>query len=73
MQKEIFTKISVDCSTRVSTGKEIESLRYIISMIFSLLEQDKKEAIIYQLSQHSDNYSKKNLEMLLVFREKLIP
>lgn len=73
MQQEIYTNISVDCTTAHSTAKEIENLKYILSLMFSLMEQNKKEAIIYQLSQHSDDYSKANLEMLLAYREKLIP
>lgn len=72
MPETISTKISVNCESAYSTAKEIENLKYITSLIFSLLEQEKKEIIIYQLSQHNDDYSKKNLEMLTAFREKLI-
>lgn len=42
MQKEAMINIAVDCSSPSSTAKEIEALKYIITVIFSVLNQNKK-------------------------------
>lgn len=66
MQEEVFINITADCSTSNSTAKEIEALKYLITVIFSVLDQDEKNAIIYQLTEHINNpYIKSNIEMLL--------
>ncbi|EPL8246397.1 hypothetical protein Q0S35_22020 [Escherichia coli B15/O112:H1] len=42
MQKEVFINITADCSSPASTEKEIEALNYMITAIFSVLDQNEK-------------------------------
>lgn len=70
MQEEVSINITADCSTSNSTAKEIEALKYLITVIFSVLDQDEKNAIIYQLTEHTSNpYIKSNIEMLLPMKD----
>ncbi|MCN4926591.1 hypothetical protein MLH11_01230 [Escherichia coli] len=70
MQKEVFINITADCSSPASTAKEIEALKYMITVIFSVLDQNEKNGIIHQLNEHVNSpYIKSNLEMLLPMKD----
>ncbi|HAW3137260.1 TPA: hypothetical protein JLR89_005720, partial [Escherichia coli] len=68
--KETFINVTADCSSPNSTTGEIEALKYMIAVMFSVLDQNEKNAIIYQLTEHADNpYIKSNIEMLLPMKD----
>lgn len=70
MQKEVSINITADCSSPNSIAGEIEALKYMITVIFSVLDQNEKNAIIYQLTEYAHNPCiKSNLEMLLPMKD----
>ncbi|BDO50054.1 hypothetical protein [Escherichia coli] len=42
MQKEVSINITADCSSPISIAGEIEALKYMITVIFSVLDQNEK-------------------------------
>lgn len=50
MKEDIEFKIDVDCSTTQSTANEIIALKGLMATMFVCLDQNTKEAVIYQLS-----------------------
>ncbi|HFV5529082.1 TPA: hypothetical protein ACH9SS_004323 [Escherichia coli] len=48
MKKETFINVTADCSSPNSTTGEIEALKYMIAVMFSVLDQNEKKC--YHLS-----------------------